>query len=639
MLSCALRPEIGFQELCALSPPSSLVYVLSTRGTVHHGYHCGLLSVADDIERCALFIFVLFSLSLSFTHTHTSHHTMPGLNDKIFLPISIFVLNILLAAFNFVLLCAVGAAFAIYSKYGGEYANSVRWTRSAGYLEMIRTTIGSSKSAKIPSSAKMALVVGLFVTIVASSLDKGIAHFVSPAVRRGNDPTKMVVISQQFAGNTVRKTLAGWTFVVSKDGNITNTMEKALSGPIAIPDAKSDRFYTPVTADYTIKCAYFKMAFERKRLTKDGCADLFSGYLSNVDYRDYITTRRSPNRWSILLNSKLEPYNTRVAILSSAMATADGSECGHYESTRIRTYGDIEDGISSFPTTSTSKCIFNSGDVAVMSMTSTRFTFSEREYNTDLTSKIFADTSDELLLAMNETFKTKIIHPQAGEAASNRSVEMWVELRAMNSSIDVLACSYDTYQLNDYRPFRNVECVYNTINAFVMSQPFNPKIQKAAKLPGEYQSGTFMILDHIPAFHNGSHAPISLAKLRNDTAAVSHYMARLGTNVHVNYAEGRFYGEYKVVDIQSGLEIPLWVLAVSGFILIISFILWQLTDWVIGPPHTSSLYESIARRMGCQTDRPVLLRAKLEPFELEGVELLPGESIRGIDPMNTMNKP
>ncbi|KAF9361809.1 hypothetical protein BGX34_006909 [Mortierella sp. NVP85] len=448
---------------------------------------------------------------------------MPALNDKVFLPISIFVLNIILAVFSFILLCAVGAAFAIYSKYGGEYANSVRWTWNAGYLEMIKTTVGSSKSAKIPRSAKIALVVGLFVTVGASFLDKGIARYVNPASRPGSDSTRIVVISPQLASNTIRKKFAGWSFVVQKDGNITATMEKALSSSLAIPEARSDRSYTPVISNYTIKCAYFKLTFEAKAITEDGCA---------------------------------------------------------------------------------------------------------KEYNTDLTSKIFADTSDELLLAMNESFKTKTIPP------SNRSVELWVELRAKNSSVDILACTYDTYQLNDNPLVRNVECAYHTINAFVMTQPFNPEIKKAAKLPGKYQSGTFMVLDHVPTTNGKNHAPISLSKLRNDTAAVSDYMARLGTNAHMNYTEGKFYGQYDMYDVQSGLEIPLWVLIVSGFILIVSLILWQLTNWIVDSSHTSSLYKIMAMRMGYHTDTPVLLRAKLEPFELEGVGLIPSEGIQGADSMN-----
>ncbi|KAK3817376.1 MAG: hypothetical protein J3Q66DRAFT_430723 [Benniella sp.] len=551
-------------------------------------------SVNDQVENYIVF-FNLTAIAASLPLPRISHFVaMPALNDKIFLPISIFVLNIVLAIFKFVLLCAVGAAFAIYSKYGGAYADSVRWTRSAGYLEMIKTTIGSGKSAKIPRSAKIALVVGLFVTVVASFLDKGIAHFVNPAFRHGSDSTRIVVISPQFASNTVRKTFAGWSFVVPKDGNITETMEKALSSSLAIPNAKSDRIYTPVIADYTIKCDHFNFSLNGESLIEDGCAELFPIIRSNTSHDDSVVIPRSPNRWSILMNSKLEPYNMRVATLSSSLEIPSGDQCATYESTRLRPYGNIEDGISSFPTTATSKCIASNGDIGIVSVTSTRFTFSDKEYNTDLTSQIFADTSDELLLTMKETFKTKTIPPQVGQAASNRSVEMWAEVRAMNSSVDILACSYDSYKLNDRPTNRNVECVYHIINVFVMTQPFNPKIKEAARIPN-------------------------------------------GTNVYVDYDEDKFYAEYEVVDIQPGLEVPLWVLIVSGIILIASFVLWQLTNWIVDSSHTSSLYRIIAKRMASQTDTPVLLRTKLEahePLELEGVVLLPGEGIQGSDPKN-----
>ncbi|KAF9343462.1 hypothetical protein BGX34_006729, partial [Mortierella sp. NVP85] len=449
---------------------------------------------------------------------------MPALNDKIFLPVTIFVLNIVLAVFKFVLLCAVGAAFAIYSKYGDEYADSVRWTQSAGYLEMIKTTIGSRKSATISKSAKRALVVGLFVTVVASFLDKGIAHFVNPAFRLASESTRMVVISQQFASHTVRKTFAGWSLLVPKDENITATMEKALGSSLAIPNAKSDQVYTPVMSDYTIKCNHFNFSLNGVGLIEDGCAELFPVIRANTTHNDTVTIPRGSNRWSILMNSRRDPYNLRMATLSASLeiSRSEQDECATYESTRLRPYGNIEDG-----------------DMAVVSLTSTRFTFRDKEYNTNLTSKIFAETSDELLLAMNESFKTKTIPP------SNKSVELWTEVRAMNSSVDILACSYDSYKHNSDPTNRNVECVYHIINVFIVSQPFNQKIKEAAKFPKWYYQGTFMILDHLPAIQNGIHTPISLVKLRNDMAAVSDYMARLGTNVYMDYGEEKFYAEYE----------------------------------------------------------------------------------------------
>jgi hypothetical protein len=549
---------------------------------------------------------------------------MHGLNDKIFLPISIFSLNIALAVFQFVLVCAVGAAFAVYSKYGGEYANSVRWTRSAGYLEMIKTIRGSRKASKIPKSAKVALVVGLLATAVASFLDKGIARFVNPATRVGSYSTRTLVISPQLT-SAIRKSFSGWSFVVPRDGNITGIMEKALNSSLAIPDAESDKTYTPVTADYTIKCADFSLSLGALNITNGGCARFSPDFLSNPGVEAiFKLTERSPNRWSIQLHSKTVPFNVRIAALESLLQILGEDGCSNYESTRLRPYGDVQDGISTFPTTSTTICALRSGDRAVMSLTSTRFTFANKEYNTNLTSTIFTDTSDELLLAMEESFKTKIIPP------TNLNVELWIEIRKMNNSVDMLVCSYDTYQLPGGLPVRNVECVYYNINGLVVSQQVNPKIKEAARLPRDNWQGTFMILDHPPSVHNRS-APISLEKKREDTAAVTDYVARLGNNVYTDYKEGKFFAEYDVKDIESGLEVPFWVLVFSGIILIFSLILWQLTDWIIESPYRSSLYHVMGMRMASRTDTPMLLRTKLEPhepLELEGVELLPYEHSR-----------
>ena len=172
---------------------------------------------------------------------------MPALTDKIFLPISIFFLNVVLAAFKFVLASAVGACFAIYAMRGGEYAKSVGWIRSSGYREIIKTSYNTFKRKKVPGSVKWALIVAFIVTLVADFLDKGISNFVTPGFRLGQ-PTKDLVVSPQAL---VGSRFFGWNFVVPGNGSVVSTMERALNSSIANPSSDDGYVYSPVISECT----------------------------------------------------------------------------------------------------------------------------------------------------------------------------------------------------------------------------------------------------------------------------------------------------------------------------------------------------------------------------------------------------
>ncbi|KAK3817331.1 MAG: hypothetical protein J3Q66DRAFT_369183 [Benniella sp.] len=170
---------------------------------------------------------------------------MLTLADKIFLPISIFVLNIVLAVFKFLLVSAVGACFTIYARCGGEYANSVRWIRSAGYLEMIHTFLSTNKRKNVPSSVKLTLIVGIFAALVASILDKGIASLVTPAT--SSDPLGTEVItSPKFTPAAKLKMFLGWNLVVPSNVSAVITMKKALNSTIVIPKQEPGQVYAPL---------------------------------------------------------------------------------------------------------------------------------------------------------------------------------------------------------------------------------------------------------------------------------------------------------------------------------------------------------------------------------------------------------
>ncbi|KAK3821130.1 MAG: hypothetical protein J3Q66DRAFT_398199 [Benniella sp.] len=553
---------------------------------------------------------------------------MPGLNDKIFLPISIFTLNVVLAIFNFVLVSAVAACFIIYARYGGEYASSVRWIRSAGYLEMIHTLKSTLRRKNIPGSVKWALTVGILVTLAASFLDKGIAAFVTPATRYG-PPRKEVVastLSRPDSDNSRQIAFYGWNFLVPRNGDVLGTMMTVLNSSIVLSKSVVEQTYTPVTSAYNITCADFGIKFQGEGTRESsGCATvtLFSGFPEDVQA---IRTERSPSRGSIIMASP----SLGVSMIDKPLrvSTEYGSvgKCHHEESYR-RSSMEFFAGFALFPTTSTTKCFYNTSDITAVTMTTTRFRTSG--YRPHEVNYYLTDESNELILAMNETIRTTTMPSPPGQQRNETKTELWIEYRVTKSTIDILACG----------PPMDVdsrECIYGTINILLFRNHFNNDIKKVVfkildrKRRDEYDFTSYITLESFTDIMDiGEPVPASTEKMRSDTVAVADYMAQLGYNYYaeITWALDRVHIQYDVKDLILGLEIPFWVLVIAGIILIVSLLLWQLTNLLVGPPHHSSLYSIIRNRIASRSDTPTprLMRFRFEPLMFDDVQLLPDD--------------
>ncbi|KAK3821535.1 MAG: hypothetical protein J3Q66DRAFT_386359 [Benniella sp.] len=558
---------------------------------------------------------------------------LPKLDAEFIFPISIFILNVLLALFRFILMTAVGACFAIYSKYGDAYAHSVRWIRNAGFLQMIHTLRHTHKN--VSRSARVALVVAFFATVVASFLDKGIAHFIKPApyIDQSNSRTSIHTTAQS-APKYHYKLFAGWTIAHAMNANITGTMTRMLNGSVAIPNAVSGEVYTPVTSAYTVQCTRFSVSFGGLGLTNDGCAKLHVEFLGNSSGGIASVPSESAGRWSILLSSGSEPYSIRTTPMNSWLnlngpLSSEESYCAGLESFRMRPFGgagaadhqNTDYGVTSFPTTTTTKCIHDTSDITVNTMTSTRFTFSDGVFDVLKAKELFADQSDDLLQSMQETFKNKTIAP------SNTPVELWAEVRVMNASVDALACSLDRFDsLYGQVKKQMLECVYVNINVMVVKQPLNSNIQgKLAKgvfLKPFYS--TYMTMEYVMGIDNGKTSPISLARLSSDVVEVNHYMARLGSNYYADFDEEKLYVEYNISDMKLGYKVPFWILLLIGVLLVAGLSVW-LVSTLVGSPYNSSLYSILTKQVPTEGDNSSsrLVEVKFKPLTFDGIPVLP----------------
>ncbi|KAK3818452.1 MAG: hypothetical protein J3Q66DRAFT_429584 [Benniella sp.] len=570
----------------------------------------------------------------SFSHTfsplpyHSLDLTMPALTDKIFLPISIFILNVVLAAFKFVLASAVGACFAIYAMRGCEYAKSVGWIRSSGYRDMITTSYNTFKRKDVPGSVKWALIVAFIVTLVANFLDKGIASLVDPSFRPGH-PIQDVVVSPQapYDGS-----FFGWSFVVPTNGSVVDTMKQALNSPIANPSPEDGYVYSPVISEYTPVCTDFGFGFQNETLRNGtGCMMLDISFLSWSNGPP-IKTERSPNRWSITMGPDRPGPDDSITEqpVSGQLSFWDPSSLSSNAS-RFFSFADHNHhrDFHMYPRTTITKCIHDNSDITVVAMTTTRFLARVDEYDSVAANYFSTYHSDDLLSTMKETITTKTIPAQPGQQSHN----LMAEIRVANSTAEALVCEVIETSFGDLSA-----CVFFTITVHWFKQPVHNDIilvviEKIGMIPDYH-----MVLEYFPEFtKDDSIAPISTKKLRDDTVVVADYMARIGSSFFADFNEHKVYILYDKAEIEAGLEIPLWVLIAAGTIMLVSVCVWQLTQWLVGPPHTSSLYSIIRTRLAETSGTPVprLMRFKL-PLMFEDVNLLPDQVENLLDETETL---
>ncbi|KAK3808617.1 MAG: hypothetical protein J3Q66DRAFT_355220 [Benniella sp.] len=536
---------------------------------------------------------------------------MLALTDKVFLPITVFVLNVVLAVLKFILISAVGACFAIYAKYGGEYAKSVGWIRSAGYLEMVHTFRSTSRRKDVPGLVKWALVVAFFVTLAASFLDKGIAIFVTPATRPGEHTTTLVTSSQyRFKGAS--NIFVGWEFAVQGNDSAKDTMMKALNSSIANPHAVDGQTYTPVFNAFNATCTDLSVRFGAYSVTNNGCMEVMINFLSFRPSRLLKMSQRSPNQWSITIESNLLPreYNFLDVPVVMSISIESGVACVLTEDYRYRNPMDWDTtGITAFPKTFMSNCILNSSTMIVAAMTTTRIgsVWTDTKFG-----GAFADESDELLLGMYEALKS------ADVTLKNGTSTVWTELRVTNSTINLYACA--TSRADRDVPSK-YECVYSSIDTFILTKEPDYDLWYSLPPNGYIAGPAFMSIDY--AMRTRTTGKVSNDQMKQDTMAVADYMAQLGYNFY--RAPGTFSIHYNVIKPRPGFEIPLWVLIIAGIILIINLTLWQLTYWLVGSPHNSSVYSVIRDRLASRSNTPIprLMRFQYEPLMFEDVKLLP----------------
>ncbi|KAG0026520.1 hypothetical protein BGZ81_006298 [Podila clonocystis] len=514
-----------------------------------------------------------------------------------FLPWSIFAINIVLSVYQFLLIAAVGATLAIYSRFGGEYANSIRWTRQGGYLEMCSALFNSRES--IPNRVKLTMTVTIIVSLMATLLDKGAAHFIVPS-ERPSGMNHTVVSTAQLSPASWQNSFVGWSTTIRDGEDPVEAMALMINNTKIIPGAVRGRSYIPRVTEYHVECERSNVVLLNPALslTEGGCSNVFVGLDGNdinIDYTRAKISLLSSNRWSIVIVApRADLTQEKLAVLQ----TFGNTTCGIFESQRGT--------MSIWPTTVTTKCVLPSGHIAVASLSSVRF--SSTVGIIDAISTFFTER-DEMLRSIIDDAPSGL----------NMNSTLRMEVKVSSSSIDIVMCLFNELGF--------VQCIYTNINTFIVrQQEVNPDIAAAreGRPFSTRRTSTAITFERVPIISSGTWS-ISNSRLRNETSAVSHYMAALGQNFFSDYDEGQLYVLYDTSDPEKGLEVPLWLLLFMGITMTICLCLCVLTELLLDSHYTSSLYKNISIQLASRTNRPspVLMRSRVDPVEFEGALVLP----------------
>ncbi|KAF9343082.1 hypothetical protein BGX26_006289 [Mortierella sp. AD094] len=492
-----------------------------------------------------------------------------------FLPWTPFALNIVLAIFQLLLIGAVDAILAIYSRFGGEYANSIRWTRQGGYPEMLISLYNSWKN--LSKSTKVAMVLTIIASLAASLADKGVVYFVVPLVRQG-EADSVVFKSPQFSSRGYDNSFAGWSGSIKYGTDIVDAMARMISDAKNTSGVVSGRVYTPRISKYEIACGHFDLyeydGNTSRFIFSSGCAVaqylLWGAFVADFHKAKVVVVSKS--RWSV---SAPATSTSMFTIVDASPGIGVGTTLCSLGGIRTTPASRFKPGLAALPSTTITKCVYPTGEISVLSASVVPFTFSTVKNFRDVSTAVFGEYGD-LFQAMEESIKIQKSHRT--------------------------------------RPLKRQE-----INTLIM------KAYGGKTFPYPPNSSLAMTIEHSLALHNGVPQPVSMSTMKNVTYQAANYMASLGQNFYPDYAEEQLYILSDTRDPQQGFNVPDWLLISITVTMAVCLCLWAMTKVLLDVRYTGSLYKVVSMQLSPQIDMsaPMLIQSKFEPFEFENIPVVP----------------
>ncbi|KAF9570129.1 hypothetical protein EC968_002147 [Mortierella alpina] len=531
-----------------------------------------------------------------------------------FLPWTPFILNIALAVFQLLLIGAIDAILAIYSRFGGCYANSIRWTRQGGYPEMLISVCNSWKN--LPKPTRVAMIFTVLTSLAASFADKGAVYFITPSVKM-DMAGPFVAKSSQFAARGLQRTFGGWIGSMRQGTDIVDAMTKMINDTRNIPGTIGGRLYAPRTSNYVTICDRIDLrAFNAPNLllSNGGCTEvqyLLVGVF-NADLEKARVVNGAKGRWSLTVPATSKVSSTVLTLLRTSLTMVTGRKICALGDPEPKLSTGIKPGLTALPKTSVTQCVFPTGEISVLSSTSVPFFVSPVTKFRSIANAVFAEY-DGLLQAMEVSINS---------TTPTTNSTLFLELTSHDSFIEAVFCfSYGN-------PAISLSCVYNHINTFLIGQKevdtLFTKARGGKPFPDPPVASIAMTIEHVPALLSGVPQPISISGMKNATFESAHFMALLGYNFYADYDEEQLYVLFDTMDPHHGFKIPDWLLISMTTTMVVCLALWGATKVLLNARYTSSLYKVVATQLSPQigVSAPMLMRSRFKPFEFEHITVV-----------------
>ncbi|KAG0331874.1 hypothetical protein BG000_010521 [Podila horticola] len=489
------------------------------------------------------------------------------------------VISLFFTLFGFLLTGALAALLTVYSASEAEYANSIRWSRQGGYLEMFRTATQSVRH--VPRRATAAMVVMITASIVTMFASVGLSRMVHQTEIETNSGTVLSQTNQLLrrGGGVVPD---GWTEYLGQSSAANEALKTMLVNPQYIVNMDSRKRYTPRTYDYEVACDKFDTAITRN--ISEALLDPIKGALYHADGGCSVI---GFDLYNLLFNWTL------------ANATYERVSDGRY---KLVTGGAFLDSIQ---------------DLSPQAF----FADSSWYEFENVTSTIFDNTAALLLL---DTMGTLVRNGTFSNLTINSTLVVLTDVTG--AMVHYLGChSRWVTRPNDL----SLLCQYVVVDAFTTTPGLGDPIIAAAvgdrtSSLVKYTSNMIAMRHFASSTTSAGMAIFSVSEIINVTLASTRYMASLGPNFVMDDINQQLTILYDTTDIQSVSEMPtavFWAMVVV-MVACAGAMIFAMIKYDVR--HKGSLYmvlhEKLKLRLG-ETE-PALMRCTFEPLSLDGIPIL-----------------
>ncbi|KAG0375888.1 hypothetical protein BGX24_008549 [Mortierella sp. AD032] len=388
----------------------------------------------------------------------------------------------------------------------------------------------------------------------------------------------------------------------------------AMNSTKSIPQPDPTKRYKPRPSKYEV---------DPFLVPNNGCATVLFNASSSIDpdlTRSYII-QKSKGRAKVVMHGRQDPKferinSTVVDINVYSRVTYLDQICVTYNY-NFMVVNATKAGITSSPTTSLTKCLFNSGETAILSSTVIRFLAPEHQQFHSIATSIFG-SQDELVTGLQDSINDGTL---TNLPADPREQVLVMEFKIEGAEATALICTGSRWGETEVP---HITCAYTITNVLIVKfPPMNPDI--AALLTNKGLNPMFtnitnaMFLYHLPMVSEKKPSFI-FPKILNASSEAANYFATLGHNFIMDWDGSMLYVTFDTAEIIKGYEIPAWLFYSMIGVMVACVVFWGGTEFWVENRYKDSLYFAVSKELtvGQADVVPRLHRFNPHTLEFEG---------------------